>query len=158
MISRPTCLIGLILICWVMYSCQGLEEPVLQSFTPVSIEKIDKSEVILHGQISYLNSNPIGGRLESVFLTIYANDVFISELTQEIDTEIKPNAEFVIPIDIRVPFKKLLDNKNDLLGGLVNVLTQKKVKLKYEGIAAVNFAKVNLTIDINKEEELEINI
>lgn len=139
-------------------SCQTITEPYPKSFTPISIEKIDLSEVVLQAEMTYFNPNPIGGRLKEVYLNVYANEVYVSDVTQDLDTEIKPNAEFIIPIEITVPVKSLLSKDSGLIGGLVNALTSRKVKVKYSGTATINFAKVDIDVVISKEDELDIKL
>lgn len=145
--------------CFLFHACQTiLKEPVLTNFKPISVKKIDHTEVILSGELTYTNLNPIGGQLEQIFLNIYVNDVYLFDITQELKTEIQPNSEFVIPIDIRMPLQSLLDNKGGLLGGIVNALTQQRVKLKYVGTTTVRFAKMELPLVIDREEEIRIKL
>ena len=139
-------------------TCQTITEPYPKSFSPISIDKIDLSEVVLQGEMTYFNPNPLGGRLTEVYLNAYANDVYISDVTQQLDTEIEPNSDFIIPIQITIPVKSLLSKDGGLLGGLVNALTSKKVTLKYTGTATVNFAKMEIPIPIEKEEEVHIKL
>ncbi len=144
--------------CFLFHACQSIQDPELTGFTPISVKKVDRSEVILGGQLTYFNPNPIGGRLDQIFLKVYANDVHVSDISQQLDSEIKPRAEFIIPIDIHIPLQSLLKDKGGLLGGIVNVLTQKQVTLKYVGTATLRFGKLELPLVIDKEEEIRIKL
>jgi len=148
----------IVLLCSSIYACQTIEEPRLLSFTPVSIEKINTSEVILSAKVTFFNSNPLGGTLNKVHLNVFANEVHISDISQKLNIEVKSQSNFDVPIDIRIPLKSILNKESGFLGGLVNALTQRKVKLTYSGTATVNFAKMELNLPIEKEEEVSISL
>jgi len=148
----------LILIGTLILSCQTIEESILYSFTPIAIDKINTTKIILSGKTKYYNSNPLGAKLDEIYLNVFANDVSVSTVTQDLDIDIKANSNFGVPIEINIPVKSILDKRNVLPGGLVNAITQRKIKLKHSGIATVNFAKLELSLPIEKEEEVNISL
>lgn len=140
------------------HSCQTtILEPEIRSFTAVSIDKINTTEVVMSGKVSYYNPNPIGGTLKEIILNLWANDVYISEISQELDINVKPSSNFDVPINIHIPIKSILGKKSGLLGGLVNAITQRKIKMKYSVIVTINFAKIEMNLPIEKEEEIDIS-
>jgi len=139
-------------------SCQNLQKPTLIKVEKIKINNLSTSEVELHTDVLYHNPNAVAGNMDSLTVEIYANDVFISNVTQSISTTIPSKNDFTIPVHISIPISDIIKKDSGFLGGLLNALTMKKVNLKYIGVAKMNFAKVSFSVPFEYEEEVEVKL
>jgi len=53
--------------------------------------------------------------------------------------------------------KKVLNNENGFLGGLLNALTNKKVEMEYQGSISFDIMGQKIDVPFNHQEEVKIN-
>lgn len=148
----------LFLVSFCLLSCQNLKKPVLKKVANITINNLSLNTVVLSTEILYHNPNPVSGKMDSLRLDIYANDVYISNASQSLSTTIPSNGDFTVPVDISIPLSDIIKKESGILGGIINVLTMKKVKLKYEGVAKMNIAKVSFSVPFEYEEVVEVKL
>lgn len=139
-------------------SCQNLQKPTLIKVEKIKIDHISTSEVKLNTEVLYHNPNPVAGHMDSLTVEVYANDVFVSNVIQSISTSIPSKDDFTVPVHISIPVSDIIKKDSGFLGGLLNALTMKKIKLKYVGVAKMNIAKVSFSVPFEYEEEVEVSL
>ena len=137
-------------------ACSGPEPPVFLKMENVKMDGIRNSEVFLSANAVFHNPNPIAGKLVKTDIDVVVNEIPIGKVKQDLETEIKSNAEFSVPVNINFPLKKITENKKGLLKGLLNAIIDEKALVHYEGTVTINFLKIKFETPIVHEEEVSL--
>jgi hypothetical protein len=78
---------------------------------------------------------------------VYADDFIVPAIN-----------EFLIPLKVVIPTKRIFENnKNGILGGLINSILAKKVKVQFKGNLKYTVFGFQKEFLIDKTEEIKIN-
>lgn len=135
-----------------------VKEPTFVRLGKVSPTKIGRDTIAVSCDAIYNNPNLLGGILEQTNVNVYINDNFVTQVTQRLHTEIPGNQEFILPLTIKVPVENLLKSKGSLLDNVLQTLVTRSFTLRYSGEAKFKFAKIPMTIPIEREETVKIKI
>jgi LEA14-like dessication related protein len=139
-------------------SCDTVVQPEFRKFEDVEVESLDTKQVELLANARYFNSNNIGGTLESCTFKVFVNEVFISDITHDISTDIEANKEFLLPIKANIPLNKIVNKDSGLFGQILNTLLQKKIYLKIEGDANLNFKGIPINVPFSRMDTVALKI
>ena len=145
----------LIALAGFIISCQKPQEPEFIAVKNVEITSFIGTTVEVEGNLVYHNPNPISGTLTQLNVEVYANDIAISVIDKEYNQEIKANSEFVIPLTVKFELGDLIQQDN-ILGGILNAVTQNSVDMKYSGSAKIRIANIPFTIPFDYQEEVDL--
>ncbi len=140
-----------------IWSCTGPQEPVFLRLQDVKVTKISTRNITITGEALFHNPNAIGGTLVSTDIDVISNDVVIAQIAQEQATKLPTQAEFSIPLSFNTSPKELFDkNGKGVLGGVINALLDRTVKLQYKGKVKFKIAGLPFETPIEFEEEVEL--
>ena len=147
--------IAFILLAFVA-SCTQPEAPSFIKMQNVKVDDVRNSQVYLSGEAVFHNPNPIAGKLVDTDLHLTVNEVDMGKVQQDTSINIAGNSEFIVPVKVDFPLKKVMSNKKGLLKGVLNALLDKKVDAKYSGTITLNFLKVNFDVPVDYEVEVAL--
>lgn len=137
-------------------SCSVSEKPLFVKVDNMKVLSSSLETIVLSADAFFINKNDIGGSLETKNIDISINDVKVAQMSSEV-FEVPADEEFTVPLKVVIPTKKVLgSNENGILGGILNSIINKKIKVQYKGI--ITFTKLGFSYDYEVDETQEIKI
>ena len=140
----------------VLSSCSLQKEPVFIKVDNVKVLSIAVDTIKLKAIAFFENPNNVGGSISTDEIKIYVNDTEVAQVFSE-KFKVPAKDNFSIPMTAYIPTKNILSsNKNGVLGGLLNSLLTKKVKVRIKGnlhFSVFGFKKEFL---IDKTQEIKL--
>ena len=117
----------------VLSSCSLQKEPVFIKVDNVKVLSFTADTIKLKAIAFFENPNNVGGSISTDEIKIYVNDTEVAQVFSE-KFKVPAKDNFSIPMTAYIPTKNILSsNKNGVLGGLLNSLLIKKVKVRIKG-------------------------
>ena len=140
----------------VLSSCSLQKEPVFIKVDNVKVLSIVADTIKLKAIAFFENPNNVGGSISTDEIKIYVNDTEVAQVFSE-KFKVPAKDNFSIPMTAYIPTKNILSsNKNGVLGGLLNSLLIKKVKVRIKGnlhFSVFGFKKEFL---VDKTQEIKL--
>lgn len=115
------------------FSCSFKKAPVFLKVDHIKIINITSDTIRLGANAYFNNPNDVGGKMYTDQIKVIINDAAIAQVPSDV-FKIPSRKDFTIPLKIDIPSKQIFENKkNGILGGLLNVLTNKPVKVQLKG-------------------------
>ena len=115
------------------FSCSVKKAPVFLKVDDIKIINIISDTIRLGANAYFNNPNDVGGKMYTDQIKVIINDAAIAQVSSDV-FKIPSRKDFTIPLKIAIPSKQIFENKkNGILGGLLNVLTNKPVKVQLKG-------------------------
>ena len=146
-----------VLISVFLFSCSGPQEPEFERVENIKHIQKGKLEYTLTADIIMSNPNPISAKLMKTDLDIFVNEVKVGKVKQRLYTEVGANSEFTIPVKCDFSASEILKNQNNSIGGLLNVLLDKKVDLQYVGSVKLKVAGLEFDVPVDFKQEIKLN-
>ena len=116
---------------------------------------INKNDVKLQANAYFKNPNDVGCEVVDTEIKVFVNDLYISDVKQANLIELKAKNEFFVPLKVSIPLNKISKDKSGMLGGMLSVLTNKNVSIKYEGFVTIRKAGISYDIEVIGEEVIK---
>jgi hypothetical protein len=99
----------------------------------------------------FFNPNKAHGKLKEINVEIFVNGKKTGHVDQKLHTVIPSQAEFIIPIEVKLAMKELgfMDTMIGLLGG-------KKFDVKYQGFLRLSYHGVPIKVPVDYKDEVRI--
>jgi LEA14-like dessication related protein len=125
------------------------EDIVLRQIKDIVVDAT--SEPMLKANAIFFNPNPIRGKLKRINVDIFVNGKKAASVNQELKTTIPSNAEFSVPIEVRLAMKELgfMDTVLGMIGG-------KKFEVRYEGSLKLSYHGFPINVPVNYKDEVRI--
>ena len=130
---------------------------------PVQFRMIDNVEIVsikdgfvhLTAEAVFSNPNKVKGKLKDVDIAIELEGRSLATITQAKALQVKPNAEFRMPINIQFAME---DIQQGLLSNLMNILTGNKLKLHFVGRIKVGTFIFSQAVPVDYYEEVKLQL
>jgi len=132
-------------------SCSKPTNPEFKKMENVLIESINKGEVVIAADAVCHNPNKIGVLLQTMDMKVFVQDTEGAHVVQDVEAEMPPQADFSIPMKIKVPLNKIIKDKG-LLGLAGTLLGKQEATLHFKGHAKVKAGGIPIKVPIDYEE------
>jgi hypothetical protein len=136
-------------------SCSVNEKPVFLKIENIEVVESTSEYVTLSADAFFLNPNDIGGELQSEGIKVLVNDVEMATVSSEA-FDVPAKKEFSIPLKTNIPSDKIFNTNN--IGGLINSLLSKKVKVQYTGDIKYKVLGFSHVYTIDKTEYIKVKL
>jgi hypothetical protein len=137
-----------------MYSCSVKEYPVFIKVDNVKLIDVDSDTIRLQVNAYFQNPNDVGGKISTDEIKVIINGAEVARVSSD-EFKVPARNEFSIPLKVVIPSKRIFENnKNGILGGLINSIFKKSIKvtfkgdLKYKVFGFSNTYPVDITKDL----------
>ena len=137
-----------------MYSCSVKEYPVFIKVDNVKLIAVASDTIRLQVNAYFQNPNDVGGKISTDEIKVIINGAEVAQVSSD-EFKVPARNEFSIPLKIVIPSKRIFENnKNGILGGLINSIFKKSIKvtfkgdLKYKVFGFSNTYPVDITKDL----------
>jgi hypothetical protein len=140
-----------------IYSCSVKKSPVFINVDDVKLISFASDTVRLHANAYFQNPNNVRGKISTDEIKVIVNGVEMAKVYAD-DFIVPAINEFLIPLKVVIPTKRIFENnKNGILGGLINSILAKKVKVQFKGNLKYTVFGFQKEFLIDKTEEIKIN-
>ena len=137
-------------------SCNVKEKPIFLRVENIEVTDANLNRITIKADAFFENPNDIGGSLKSDEITVYVNDVKIAKVSSE-DFKVPAKKEFSIPLMVNMSTDSILKAKSEtLLGGILNSVLNKTVKVQYKGDIIYKTLGFSYTYPIDETETVKI--
>jgi LEA14-like dessication related protein len=131
-------------------SCQRpKEEIVLRQIKDVVVDAT--SDPLLKANAIFFNPNDVGGKLKRINVDIFVNGKKAASVNQELKTVIPANAEFTIPLEVKLAIKEL-----GFMDTLLGVIGGKTFEVRYEGFLKLTYHGFPLNVPVRYKDDVRI--
>ncbi len=149
-------LILLTLFSFAVASCTIDEKPLFVKVENVQVDEASIDTFKLSANVFFMNPNDVGGQLRSDGIEVYINDLKVGDVIAE-SFPVPAREEFSIPLKANIPAKKVFeDNQGGVLGGILNSILTKRVKVQYRGSITYSTFGLSYEYPIDIIEEVPI--
>ncbi|MDT7833008.1 LEA type 2 family protein [Flavobacteriaceae bacterium S356] len=140
----------------VLASCAVTKKPVFVKVDNVKIIDLSKKTITLGADAFFKNPNDIGGKFYTDSIQVWVNGAKLAKVSSE-PFKIPARKEFAIPMIVEIPIKRVFENnKNGILGGLVDSFLNKSIKVRYVGNLYFRTLGISKTFPVNTVQEIKI--
>lgn len=139
-----------------IYSCSINKEPVFIKIDNIKVLSFATDTLKIKTDAIFENPNDVGGKISTNHIAIIINEIQVAQVSSN-EFEVPSRNQFTIPLVAKIPTKNLLNtNKNGVLGGLLNSLLTRKVKIRIKGNLEYSFLGFKKEYLVDNTEEIEI--
>ena len=137
-------------------SCAVNKKPIFIKVDDVKIVSASSDTIRLKAAAFFENPNSVGGTISTDEIQIIVNGVSIATVSLD-EFKVPSRAVFSVPLTAVIPTKKVFqNNKNGILGGLINSLLKKSIKLRFKGNLKYKVFGFSNTYPIDKVQEIKL--
>ncbi|OSY89196.1 hypothetical protein WH52_00645 [Tenacibaculum holothuriorum] len=137
-------------------SCSVKEKPIFLKIDDVKILSAASDTVKLSVNAFFENPNDIGGKISTDEIKVIVNGAEVAQVSSE-EFKVPARKEFTIPLKVVIPTNNIFkNNKNGLLGGLINTFLNKSVKVQFKGDLRYKVLGFSHVYPIDKTEDVKI--
>ncbi|MHB0756663.1 LEA type 2 family protein [Polaribacter sp. M15] len=119
--------------CLVIFSCTVNKKPVFIKVDNLKLISVTSDTIRLKANAFFQNPNDVGGKIATDEVKVLVNDTQVALVSSD-EFTIPARKEFTVPLKVVIPTKKIFENhKNGILGGLLNSVFNKSVKIQFKG-------------------------
>lgn len=139
-------------------SCAVKKKPVFVKVDDVKLLSL-KTDTIRFGANAYFkNPNDIGGKISTDEIKVIVNGAEVAQVSSE-EFKVPARKDFTIPLKVVIPAKRVFENnKGGILGGLINSVLNKSVKVQFKGELKYKVLGFSNVYPIDKTEEIKIKL
>lgn len=114
-------------------SCSVQKEPLFIKVDDVKIVSFASDTIKLKAAAFFENPNAVGGLISADEIDVFVNGIIVAQVFS-VPFKVPGNKAFSVPLMAYIPTKNILNSdKNGVLGGLLNSLLTRKVKVQIKG-------------------------
>ena len=140
----------------VMSSCAVKKKPIFIKVDNVKIISVAADTIRLKAEAFFKNPNDVGGKISTDEIKVIINGAEVAQVSSE-EFKVPARKEFSIPLKVVIPAKRVFENnKNGILGGLINSILNKSIKVQFKGDLKYKVFGFSNVYPIDKTEEIKI--
>ncbi len=140
----------------VLASCAVTKKPVFVKVDNVKIMNLNDKTITLGADAFFKNPNDIGGKFYTDSIQVWVNGAKLAKVSSE-PFRIPARKQFAIPMVVEIPIKRVFENnRNGILGGLVDSFLNKSIKVRYVGNLYFRTLGISKTFPVNTVQEIKI--
>lgn len=148
----------LLLLIVLTTACTIKQKPEFIKIDGIQLVDANSKTLTLKAEALFNNPNDVGGRLNTEGVNVFVNDILMGVVRAE-EFKVPANKDFRVPLQIEVNTKDLLKkDQNGFLGGLLNSVLNRTLKVKYEGVIQFKAFSFSYSYPINKTETINIKL
>jgi len=150
-------IISLLVLAIGISACTFTESPEFVKSSNVKIIKATATDFVVETLVVFHNPNNLGGILQAQDIKVYVDDIHVADVISE-DFKVPSKNEFTVPLTTSIAYKKVFNsNKNNFLGNVINMISNKNVTLSYKGNLRYKLGGFHYDYPIDYQEEISLS-
>ncbi len=143
------------LLIFLISSCSVNEQPVFVKVDNVKVSSFSGDTIRLKAEAFFTNPNDVGGKISTDEIKVIVNGAEVAQVSSE-EFKVPAREEFIVPLVVVIPAKKVFgNNKNGILGGLLNSLLKKSIKVQFKGDIKYNVLGFSSVYPVDEIQEIK---
>lgn len=118
---------------FIISSCAVHKQPIFIKIDTLKISSFSRDTIRLKATAFFENPNNIGGKISTDEIKVIVNGTEVAQVFSE-EFKVPAKKEFSIPLTVIIPANKVFkNNKNGILGGLLNSFLKKSIEVQFKG-------------------------
>lgn len=139
-----------------LWNCSVKQKPVFIKVDDVKLLSIVSDTIKLSANAFFKNPNDIGGKISTDSIKVIVNGSELARVSSE-EFKVPARKEFAIPLQVVIPTKEVFsNNKNGILGGLLNSLINQSIKVQFKGDLRYKVLGFSHVYPVDKTEDIKI--
>ncbi len=139
-------------------ACSVKKKPIFIKVDDVKVVSVKVDTIRLVANAYFKNENVVGGKIATDEIKVIVNGTEMAKVSSE-EFKVPANKEFAVPLNVMIPTKKVFENnKGGILGGLLNSVLNKSVKVQFKGDIKYKVLGFSNTYSINKTKDIKIKL
>ncbi|WP_439129181.1 LEA type 2 family protein [Polaribacter sp.] len=148
-------LVYFILLSLLISACSVNKKPVFIKVDDLKLISFKRDTIRLKAAAYFENPNDVGGKISTDEIKVIINGAEVAQVSSD-EFKVPARKEFAIPLKVVVPTKKVFENnRNGILGGLLNSVLNKSVKVHFKGDLKYKFLGFSKIYHIDQEQEIK---
>lgn len=137
-------------------SCSIKKKPIFIKVDNLRLISVVSDTIRLNANAFFENPNDVGGKISTDEIKVIVNGADIAQVSSE-EFKVPARSEFTIPLKVVIPTNKVYkNNKNGILGGLINSVLNKSIKVQFKGNLKYKFLGFSSVYNIDETQNLKI--
>jgi len=139
-----------------MTACSTIEQPTVQRIENVKIGKFSQAAVEATADMVIHNPNPVALDLAAADLVAIVEGVEVATIKQTFDTSMPANADFNMPISLKMELQKLYEQ--DALGAMgkaMQIYSARQLVVTFRGSINVGKGTAKISVPVDKVETIK---
>lgn len=116
-----------------MCSCNVNKEPVFIKIDNLKLISFKNDTIRLKANAFFQNPNDVGGKISTDEIKVIVNGTEVAQVSSD-EFKVPARNEFIMPLKVAISAKQIFkNNKNGILGGLLNSILKKSIKVQFKG-------------------------
>jgi LEA14-like dessication related protein len=138
-------------------ACSAPQEPIFKNISNIRSTNISTKKITITAAAIYHNPNSVGGELSAIDIAVDVNGINTAKIVQDVAIKVPAQSEFSVPLTFdAAPLDIFENNRNGVIGGILNAALSRKVNLHYRGEVRMKIAGIPYTLPIDYEEEVKL--
>jgi hypothetical protein len=117
----------------IISSCSVNKQPTFIKVDNVKVASFSGDTIRLKAEAFFTNPNDVGGKISTDEIKVILNGAEVAQVSSE-EFKVPARKDFTIPLVVVIPAGKVFENnKNGILGGLLNSFLKKSIKVQFKG-------------------------
>jgi hypothetical protein len=117
----------------IISSCSVNKQPTFIKVDNVKVASFSGDTIRLKAEAFFTNPNDVGGKISTDEIKVILNGAEVAQVSSE-EFKVPARKDFTIPLVVVIPARKVFENnKNGILGGLLNSFLKKSIKVQFKG-------------------------
>ncbi|WP_299104601.1 LEA type 2 family protein [uncultured Tenacibaculum sp.] len=139
-----------------LWNCSVKQKPDFIKVDDVKLLSIVSDTIKLSANAFFKNPNDIGGKISTDSIKVIVNGSELARVSSE-EFKVPARKEFAIPLQVVIPTKEVFsNNKNGILGGLLNSLINQSIKVQFKGDLRYKVFGFSHVYPVDKTEDIKI--
>ena len=114
-------------------SCSVNKQPTFIKVDNVKVASFSGDTIRLKAEAFFINPNDVSGKISTDEIKVIVNGAEVAKVSSE-EFKVPARKDFTIPLVVVIPARKVSENnKNGILGGLLNSFLKKSIKVQFKG-------------------------
>jgi len=134
-----------------MVSCKSHEDVQFRGIQIRGVTGSEGSFITVKADAILFNPNDVKGKVRSIDVAVLYNGKEVAKVNQLSKTKVPANAEFKVPLVMKVDMNKL---NTDFLSQLSNILSKKGIELQFVGNVKVSIHGFGYKVPVDHRESI----
>ena len=146
----------LIILFFGLFGCSISKKPVFLKVDDVQVVSVQSDTIRLKANAYFKNPNDVGGKIATDQIKVIVNGAELAQVSSE-EFKVPSKKDFTIPLSVVIPAKRVFENnKNGILGGLINTLLNKTIKVQFKGDLRYKVLGFSKVYPVDKTQEIKL--
>ncbi len=144
------------LITFILLGCSVTKKPIFLKVDDVKVISVQTDTIRLAANAYFKNPNDVGGKIATDEIKVIVNGAELAQVSSE-EFKVPSRQDFTIPLKVVIPAKRVFENnKNGILGGLINTILNKTIKVQFKGDLKYKVLGFSKVYPIDKTQEIKL--